>query len=181
MTYQKDHLLFSHSLYMHWFGESHGSYPFLAYSADDRASYFFSLVGLRPDVLHSGFPGGTSVKELACQCQQHKKCQQGRSLGGGHGNPLQYSCLENSMDRRAWQPTVHGVTKSQTQLRDWARMHTRITFVRGNLGKIWKLIQFRRLSVRKRIQNWIWKSFFWNKERNYKSWQIAQTSQHLEK
>ena len=42
----------------------------------------------------------------------------GRSPGGGNGNPLQYSCLENSMDRDAWQATVHGVPKSQTQLRD---------------------------------------------------------------
>ena len=37
-----------------------------------------------------------------------------RSHGGGHGNPLQYSCLKNSMDRGAWQATVHGVTKSWT-------------------------------------------------------------------
>ena len=38
----------------------------------------------------------------------------GRSPGGGHGNPLQYSCLENPMDRGAWQAAVHGVTKHQT-------------------------------------------------------------------
>ena len=38
----------------------------------------------------------------------------GRSPGRGHGNPLQYSCLENSMDRGAWWATVHGVTKNQT-------------------------------------------------------------------
>ena len=38
----------------------------------------------------------------------------GRSPGGGHGNPLQYSCLENPMDRGAWRATVHGVAKSQT-------------------------------------------------------------------
>ena len=37
-----------------------------------------------------------------------------RSPGGGHGNPLQYSCLENPMDRGAWQATVHGVTESDT-------------------------------------------------------------------
>ena len=37
----------------------------------------------------------------------------GRSPGGGNGNPLQYSCLENPMDRGAWQVTVHGVTKTQ--------------------------------------------------------------------
>ena len=41
----------------------------------------------------------------------------GRSAGGGHGNPLQYSCLENSMDGGVWRATVHGVTKSQTRLK----------------------------------------------------------------
>ena len=40
--------------------------------------------------------------------------ESGRSLGGGHGNPLQHSCLENPMDRRLWQPTVYGVAKSWT-------------------------------------------------------------------
>ena len=43
----------------------------------------------------------------------------GRSPGEGNSNPLQYSCLENPMDRGAWQATVHGVTKSQTQLSDF--------------------------------------------------------------
>ena len=42
----------------------------------------------------------------------------GRSPGEGNGHPLQYSCLENSMDRRDWQDTVHGVAKSWTQLSD---------------------------------------------------------------
>ena len=41
----------------------------------------------------------------------------GRSLGGGHDNPLQYFCLENHMDRGAWWATVHGVAKSGTQLK----------------------------------------------------------------
>ena len=40
-----------------------------------------------------------------------------RSPGGGHSNPLQYSCLENTMDRGAWQAMVHRVAKSQTQLK----------------------------------------------------------------
>ena len=44
----------------------------------------------------------------------------GRSLGVGNGNPLQYSCLENSMDRGDWQATIHGVTKSQTRLSMYA-------------------------------------------------------------
>ena len=42
----------------------------------------------------------------------------GSAPGGGHGNPLQYSCLENPMDRGAWQATVHGVKRSWTQLSD---------------------------------------------------------------
>ena len=46
----------------------------------------------------------------------------GRSPGGGHGNPLQYSCLQNPMDRGAWWTTVHGVTKSQTWLK-WLSTH----------------------------------------------------------
>ena len=44
----------------------------------------------------------------------------GRSPGGGNGNPLQYSCLENPTDRADWWAMVHGFTKSQTQLSDWA-------------------------------------------------------------
>ena len=47
----------------------------------------------------------------------------GRSPGGGHGNPLQYSCLENPMDRGAWWATVHGVAKIQTWLKQLS-MHT---------------------------------------------------------
>ena len=50
----------------------------------------------------------------------------GRSPGGGHRNPLQFSCLENPMDRGAWQATVQSVTKSQTQLRPLSTQHTSI-------------------------------------------------------
>ena len=46
----------------------------------------------------------------------------GRCPGGGHGNPLQYSCLENPMDRGAWRATVHGVAKSWTRL-EWLSQH----------------------------------------------------------
>ena len=47
----------------------------------------------------------------------------GRSPGEGNGNPLQYSCLENPMDRRAWQATVHGVAKSRTRLSNFTLLH----------------------------------------------------------
>ena len=46
-------------------------------------------------------------------------------IGEGNGTPLQYSCLENPMDRGAWQAIVHGITKSQTWLRDFTFMHWR--------------------------------------------------------
>ena len=48
-----------------------------------------------------------------------------RFSGGGHGNPLRYSCLENPMDRGAWRAIVHRVTKSQTWLK-WAHLHVRL-------------------------------------------------------
>ena len=61
------------------------------------------------------FPGGSVSKESACNAgDQGSIPGLGRSSGEGNDNPLQYSCLENSMDREAWQATVHGITKSQT-------------------------------------------------------------------
>ena len=65
----------------------------------------------------SGFPGGPDSKESACKAGDPGLIPRlGRSLGEGNGNPLQYARLENSMDRRAWWATVHGVSKSQTGL-----------------------------------------------------------------
>ena len=49
------------------------------------------------------------------------------SPGEGNGNPLQYSCLENPMDRGAWQGTVHGVAKSQTRLSDFTMNNTAVS------------------------------------------------------
>ena len=74
-----------------------------------------------------GFPGGTSGKEPTSQCRRHRDAGlipgSGRSPGGGHSNPLQYSFLENPMDREAWWATVHGVTKSWTQLKQVSTTH----------------------------------------------------------
>ena len=62
-----------------------------------------------------GFPGGSKVKASACNAGDLCSIPGlGRSPGGGNGNPLQYSCLENPMDRGALQATVRGVSKSQT-------------------------------------------------------------------
>ena len=59
-----------------------------------------------------GFPGGSVGKESACYAEDPGLIPGlGRSPGGGNCNPLQYSCLENPMERRAWQATVHGVAR----------------------------------------------------------------------
>ena len=67
------------------------------------------------------FPDGVAIKNLPANAGDIRDAgpapESGRSPGGGHGNPLQYSCLENSTDRGAWQATVHGATKSQTRLK----------------------------------------------------------------
>ena len=69
------------------------------------------------------FPDGTSGKEPACQCRRRKRHGLipglGRSPGGGHGNPLQCSCLENPMDRGAWRATVHRITELDTTEETW--------------------------------------------------------------
>ena len=54
----------------------------------------------------------------------------GRSPGGGHGNTLQYSCLDNPMDKGAWQVTVHRITKNQTRLKQLS-MHTHTSLEAG--------------------------------------------------
>ena len=62
---------------------------------------------------------GSDGKESACNVETWVQyLGQERSAGGGQGYPLQYSCLEHSMDRGAWQVTVHAVSKSRTQLSD---------------------------------------------------------------
>ena len=66
-----------------------------------------------------GFHGGSDSKESACNVGDLGLIPvSGRSLGEGNGNPLQYSCPEKSMDKGAWEATVHGVAKNQTQLSD---------------------------------------------------------------
>ena len=81
-----------------------------------------------PPVLPVGFGSQSlslqwlSGKEFACNAGDVGDAGAitglGRSSGKGNGNPLQRSCLENSMDKVAWGATVHGVTRSRTQLRD---------------------------------------------------------------
>ena len=71
-------------------------------------------------MLSRGFPGGSDGKESTCNAGDSGLMPgTGRTPGERNGYPLQYSCLENSMDKGAWQATVHGVINSQTRLRDY--------------------------------------------------------------
>jgi len=72
------------------------------------------------DVLKTGFPGVSDGKEFSCNVGDLGSIPGlGRSPGEGNSYTLQYSCLESSLDRGAWQVTVHGVTKSQTQVNEF--------------------------------------------------------------
>ena len=81
------------------------------------------------------FPGGSVVKNLSANAGDVRDMGLipglGRSLGKGNGNPLQYPCLENPMDRGDWWATVHGVTKSQTRLSDFTFISL-FTFKKSN-------------------------------------------------
>ena len=69
-------------------------------------------------------------KESTCPCRRRRRCGfdpgVGKILWSRKWQPLQYSCLENSIDRGALRVTVHGVTKSQTQLSNWAHVCTQV-------------------------------------------------------
>ena len=74
-----------------------------------------SLSVIYQTLIHT-FPGDSGVKNLPVVQEMPEiwVLFLGRSPGGGHGNPLQYSCLENPMDRGAWQATVHGISELDT-------------------------------------------------------------------
>ena len=87
----------------------------------DGQTYRISFQVLHGGFRNVGFPGGSDSKESACNAGDPGLIPGlGRSCGEGNGNPLWYSCLENPMDRRAWQAAVYGVTKSWTRLNDLA-------------------------------------------------------------
>ena len=105
---------------------------FLDYRPCTSESFRFSVSGLVPGlwfcVEGGGPPRWLSGKESICNGggtvgDANSIPRSWRSPGGGNGNPLQHSCLGNPMGKGTWQATVHGVTKSPTWLRHWARTH----------------------------------------------------------
>ena len=112
-------------------GESHGQKSLEGYSPWGRkesdktgqlsTAQQHSLESLLPDLLFNNcyfcFASSSDSKESACNAGDPGSIPgSGRSPGEGNGYPLQYSYLENPMDRGAWQATVHGVTESRTRL-----------------------------------------------------------------
>ena len=92
---------------------------FFAHEVTSQQSYNKSL---KDSNIVLGFPGAIVVKNPPANARDEIDVSlipgPGRSSGIENGNPLQYSCLENSMDRGAWWATVHGAEKNQTQLSD---------------------------------------------------------------
>ena len=85
---------------------------------------FEAFLYLHPYLWLKGFPDGSGGKASACNAGDTGLIPGlGRSPGEGNGHPLQYSCLENSMDRGAWGATVLGVTKSWTLQSDFTFFH----------------------------------------------------------
>ena len=114
-------------------------------------------------------------KESDCQCRRLKRPRAsfpglGRSPGEGHGHPLQYSCLENPMDRGIWQARVHRVTKSQAQLK-WLSMDTCCQIeeymVKTQLyqHRVYKSLDTRMLPMSGKLSSWlkIWTQNYRNK------------------
>ena len=94
--------------------------PAWVWIASRRLIYWRKKLARHGDPLDSnthltGFPGGSGGNESARNAGNPGLIPgSGRSAGEGNGYPLQYSCLENSMDRGAYQAKVHGITKSWT-------------------------------------------------------------------
>ena len=98
-----------------------------------------------PTPVFLGFPGGSDGKESACNVEDLGLISGlGRSPGRGHGNPLQYSCLENPHGQRSLAVTVHRVTKSQTQLKQ-LRAYTILDSRDSAVNKMDKTLPSRRL------------------------------------
>ena len=89
----------------------------------DRQSFLRKKREFKKESLYTrGFPSGSEVKNLPANTRDAGDLSlipgSGRSPGGGNGNPFQCSCLENPMDRGAWQAIVHGVARVRHDLRD---------------------------------------------------------------
>ena len=96
-----------------------------------------------------GFLGGSEGKVSACSAGDPGSIPgSGRFPGEGNGNPLQYSCLENSMEGGAWKATAHGVAKSRTRLSDFPFLSNDYT--------VEVISQFKGLDLEDRVPKELW-------------------------
>ena len=90
----------------------------LIHSLHSALQQILSQIQYVADIVYISFPDGSASKEFACNTGDIGYLgsipESGRSPGQGNGNPFQYFCLDNPMDRGAWWATVHGVTRNQT-------------------------------------------------------------------
>ena len=95
-----------------------------------------TFINWNSPIMKMGLPGVSGDKESACNVGDPSSIPGSeRSPGEGNGNPLQYSCLENPMDRGVWQDIVHEVSKSQT----WLSNNTATTLMKTCLFSIFYL------------------------------------------
>ena len=114
---------FSSSFFSAQYHQTQGDHLFFFFAKDilicKHLFLFWSMSCYTEVGFFSDFPGGSDSKECSCNVGDLGSIPGlGRSPGGGNGNLLQYSCLENPMDKGAWLATVPGVAKSQTWLSD---------------------------------------------------------------
>ena len=108
---------------------SHSRFPFISFCMV-LVLHTFSFNFLKNIFIHEriGFPGGSVLKKLPANAGDIRDSVSifgpGRSPGEGNGKSLQYSCLENPMDRGAWWAIVQRVAKSQTRLKQLRMQHT---------------------------------------------------------
>ena len=112
--------------YKHWVNKNLQVYPmFKIFKRKKRCTLCSGM-----HIEGMGFSHGSAVKNLPANAgdtgDMGSILGSGKSPGIRNGNSLQYSCLENFMDRRGWWATVHGVTKSWTGLSNWVHTHTHI-------------------------------------------------------
>ena len=114
--------------------------------------HIFLIIFKNLRCLNLGLPRWLSGKESACSAGNAGDVGlipgSGKSPGGGTGNPLQYSCLENPLDREVWWATVHRTSQRRTRLSSWAYAHTRVL-----------MYAFRASQLRRRIQ--VLHSYMW--------------------
>ena len=111
--------ILSHQWLFYW---SKSECLFKSIGRQEKCSHSVESNSLKKNTCSSGFPGGSMVKNPPIDAGDMGSIPGlGRSSGGGHGNPLRYSCLANPTDRGAWRAPVHGVTKNWT----WQSTHAK--------------------------------------------------------